>query len=74
MSPVSLPQNIDSKSNQMSTTKKMSIFVLQPNTLHVQWQGEKLNSVFQVREYSIDFCFVYCFVISYLNQVILNHI
>jgi len=35
----------------MSTTtaKKMSIFVLQPNDLHAQWQSEKLNNVFQVR-------------------------
>jgi hypothetical protein len=32
----------------MNTNKKMSIFVLQPNALHAQWQGEKLNSVFQV--------------------------
>ena len=32
----------------MSSTKKMSIFVLQPHGLHAQWQGEKLNSVFQV--------------------------
>jgi len=47
MSPVSLSK-IDSNLNKMSTTKKMSIFVLQPNTLHSQWQGEKLNSVFQV--------------------------
>jgi hypothetical protein len=44
MSPVS--SEIDS--NKMSITKKMSIFVLQPNTIHAQWQGEKLNSVFQV--------------------------
>ncbi|CAF0835593.1 unnamed protein product [Rotaria sordida] len=36
----------------MSTTKKMSIFVLQPNALHAQWQGEKLNSVFQLLESS----------------------
>ena len=33
----------------MSSNKKMSIFVLQPNTSHAQWQGEKLNSVYQVR-------------------------
>ncbi|CAF3561629.1 unnamed protein product [Adineta steineri] len=36
----------------MNTTKKMSIFVLQPNALHAQWQGEKLNSVFQLLESS----------------------
>jgi hypothetical protein len=40
----------------MSTAKKMmSIFVLQPNTLHAQWQGEKLNSVFQVRFLEMDY-------------------
>jgi hypothetical protein len=32
----------------MSTTKKMSIFVLQAHALHAQWQADKLNSVFQV--------------------------
>ena len=33
---------------KMTTTKKMSIFVLQPNGSHSQWQGEKLNNVYQV--------------------------
>jgi hypothetical protein len=36
------------ETTKMSATKKMPIFVLQPNALHAQWQGEKLNSVFQV--------------------------
>jgi RsiW-degrading membrane proteinase PrsW (M82 family) len=40
--------SLSSDTNKMSTTKKMSIFVLQPNALHAQWQGDKLNSVFQV--------------------------
>ena len=34
----------------MTSTKKMSIFVLQPHALHTSWQVEKLNSVFQVSE------------------------
>ncbi|CAF2068579.1 unnamed protein product [Rotaria magnacalcarata] len=41
-----------SKIDTMSTTKKMPIFVLQPNSIHAQWQGEKLNSVFQLLESS----------------------
>ncbi|CAF0884296.1 unnamed protein product [Adineta ricciae] len=36
----------------MTTTKKMSIFVLQPNGSHSQWQGEKLNNVYQLLESS----------------------
>ena len=62
--------------NKMSTVKKMSIFVLQPNTLHAQWQGEKLNSVFQVSFFRLNSQLnIDClFVNSYLNQVILNHI
>lgn len=65
----------DSKT-KMSSTKKMSIFVLQPHGLHSQWQGEKLNSVFQVSFPSDDdeMNILVIVVISYLNQVILNHI
>ena len=33
---------------KMSSTKKMSIFVLQPNSIHSSWQSEKLTGVFQV--------------------------
>lgn len=54
----------------------MSIFVLQPHGLHSQWQGEKLNSVFQVSFPSDDdeMNILVIVLISYLNQVILNHI
>ncbi|CAF2488570.1 unnamed protein product [Rotaria sp. Silwood2] len=44
--------SLTSETSKMNATKKMSIFVLQPNALHAQWQGEKLNSVFQLLESS----------------------